>query len=65
MVIEKKLGTEDNPDIIESSRSVEVIPEINWSSTFFANAVSALVNDVWRFVPQEALSPPISLFMKL
>ena len=27
MVIEKKLGTEDNPDIIESSRSVEVIPE--------------------------------------
>ena len=27
MVIEKKLGTEDNPDIVESSRSVEVIPE--------------------------------------
>ena len=27
MVIEKKLGTEDNPDIIETSRSVEVIPE--------------------------------------
>jgi hypothetical protein len=27
MVIEKKLGTEDNPDIIESSRSVEVIPD--------------------------------------
>ena len=27
MVVEKKLGTEDNPDIIETGGSIEVIPE--------------------------------------
>jgi hypothetical protein len=27
MVVEKRLGTEDNPDIVESGNSIEVIPE--------------------------------------
>ena len=27
MVVERKLGTEDDPDIIESGNSIEVIPE--------------------------------------
>ena len=56
MVIEKKLGTEDNPDIIESSRSVEVIPEKTRQEQI-KEAANILVTEEGVLLDDEMIEP--------
>ena len=61
MVVERKLGTEDDPDIIESGNSIEVIPEKTRQEAI-QEAASILVADDQVFTEdelQEEQPPPL------